>query len=161
MMDLDIDALIDRAGSLIDVIGTAITWLSAHTMATLLLVAVLAVIIFARTIARRTSTTDPTRLFTSDQRREGMVRAENRCEMPKFFGLTRCRRRAEHGDHFFPWSRGGATTMGNYVAACAKCNLAKSNHVPTRLTTFLIAMRRRRYFPDGIPIRPGQRYQGV
>lgn len=86
-MDLDIDALIDRAGSLIDVIGTAMTWLSAHTMATLLLVAVLAVIIFARTMARRTSTTDPTRLFTSDQRREGMVRAENRCEMPKFFGL--------------------------------------------------------------------------
>lgn len=160
-MDLDIDSLVDRAGGFIDVVTAVITWLSAHTMAIFVLAAILIVTVIARTIARRTSTTDPTRLFTSDQRREGMVRAENRCEMPRLFGLMRCRRRAEHGDHFFPWSRGGATTMGNYVAACAKCNLAKSNHVPTRLTTFLIALRRRRYFPDGIPIRPGQRYQGI
>lgn len=160
-MDLDIDALIDRAGGLIDVITAAITWLSAHTMTTFVLAALLIVIVFARGVARRTSTTDPTRLFTSDQRREGMVRAEYRCEMPKLFGLMRCRRRAEHGDHFFPWSRGGATTIGNYVAACAKCNLAKSNHVPTRFITGLIALRRRRYFPDGIPLQPGQRYQGV
>ncbi|GAA1937517.1 hypothetical protein GCM10009689_17620 [Brevibacterium antiquum] len=160
-MDLDIDAFVDGAGSLIDVITAVVTWLSAHTAATFVLAAVLIVIVIARAMARRTSTTDPTRLFTSDQRREGMVRAENRCEMPKLFGLMRCRRRAEHGDHFFPWSRGGATTMSNYVAACAKCNLAKSNHVPTRLTTGLIALRRRRYFPDGNRTQPGQRYQGI
>lgn len=30
-----------------------------------------------------------------------------------------------HADHKVPWSSGGKTTLGNLIAACRKCNLAK------------------------------------
>jgi 5-methylcytosine-specific restriction endonuclease McrA len=37
-----------------------------------------------------------------------------------------CGGTAEHVDHVFPLSRGGAHTLGNLAPACLKCNLSKS-----------------------------------
>ncbi len=61
---------------------------------------------------------DPVRRFTRQQRREGMSRAGGLCELEGRF-RRRCSRPAEHGDHFYPWSKGGATSMQNFVATCA------------------------------------------
>lgn len=98
---------------------------------------------------------DPVRWFDSDQRRSGFARAQGRCEMEILPGI-RCRRSAEHGDHWLPHARGGATSMGNFVAACSTHNLAKSARIPTRGQTARIAWRRRRYFPAGLDRRPGE-----
>ena len=83
-----------------------------------------AVIIRSQDVRRR----DPVRRFTRQQRREGMARAVGRCEMEAGF-RRRCSRPAEHGDHFYPWAKGGSTSLQNFVAACAKCNLAKSARI--------------------------------
>jgi 5-methylcytosine-specific restriction endonuclease McrA len=37
-----------------------------------------------------------------------------------------CGAKAEHVDHVFPLSRGGAHTLGNLAPACSKCNLSKA-----------------------------------
>ncbi|MFC4225488.1 HNH endonuclease [Lysinibacter cavernae] len=68
----------------------------------------------------------------------------------------RCTRTAQHGDHFFPWTKGGATSMRNYVAACAKCNLSKSSKTPTRLEKFRIEHRRRKYFGNAVDRTVGE-----
>jgi len=36
-------------------------------------------------------------------------------------------------DHVIPRSRGGQTTWENVVAACARCNLKKGNHLPAEV----------------------------
>lgn len=100
----------------------------------------------------RTVHKDPKRLFSSEQRRIGFTRAGRRCEMDGLLVFTRCRRAAEHGDHWIPHSKGGMTNMENFVAACAICNLAKSNRTPSRLETFRLESRRQRYFPDSVPV---------
>lgn len=99
---------------------------------------------------------DPQRLFTVDQRRSGGFRAGDRCEMEGIF-LTRCRRPGEHGDHWFPHSKGGGTTMENFVWACARCNIAKSARVPTFWETTRLEWRRRRYFDHAHTLRPTRR----
>jgi 5-methylcytosine-specific restriction endonuclease McrA len=43
-----------------------------------------------------------------------------------------CSRPAEHGDHFYPWSEGGSTSLQNFVAACARCNRTKGARIPRR-----------------------------
>ncbi|UKA67767.1 HNH endonuclease [Arthrobacter sp. FW306-05-C] len=58
-----------------------------------------AAVVAGRDVRRR----DPVRRFTRQQRREGMARADGRCELESGFG-RRCGRPAEHGDHFYPWS---------------------------------------------------------
>ncbi|MEJ1191872.1 HNH endonuclease [Pseudarthrobacter sp. CCNWLW207] len=40
-------------------------------------------------------------------------------------------RPAEHGDHFYPRSEGGSTSLQNFVAACARCNRAKRARIPS------------------------------
>jgi hypothetical protein len=35
-----------------------------------------------------------------------------------------------HVDHIVPWSKGGATTIGNLQTLCSACNLGKSNLAP-------------------------------
>lgn len=100
---------------------------------------------------------DPERLFDSSQKREGNRRAGNRCEQTVWM-FFRCRRPAQHGDHWVPWSKGGATSIGNYAALCAPCNLRKSNHMPSWFATQRLQRRRRRYFPDGEDFRAGERY---
>ena len=73
---------------------------------------IVAVVVHGRDVRRR----DPVRRFSRQQRREGMARAAGQCEMEAGFG-RRCSRPAEHGDHFFPWSKGGSTSLENFVAA--------------------------------------------
>lgn len=99
---------------------------------------------------------DPTRMFSSSQRTEGFARAGNICELERW-PFIRCTRPASHGDHFFPWSLGGCSNMANFVAACAPCNLAKSNKYPSRFLRWRIERRRRRYFPPGMPVTAGDR----
>lgn len=105
-----------------------------------------AVVIRAQDVRRR----DPARRFSRQQRREGMARAGGQCEMEA--GLRRrCSRPAEHGDHFYPWSKGGSTSLQNFVAACARCNRAKSARIPSPGQQERMERRRRRDYlmPDG------------
>lgn len=99
---------------------------------------------------------DPTRLFSASQRREGFDRAGGQCELGTFF--RRCRRPALHGDHWYPWSKGGSTSMANFVAACRKCNLSKGSKVPGSWETMLLESRRRKYFPAGVSTKAGERF---
>lgn len=91
---------------------------------------------------------DPQRMFTAQQRKDGFDRAGGQCEFTRFV-FFRCGRPAEHADHWKPWSRGGASDMQNLVAACAPCNLSKSNKPPTMWQSMMLQRRRRHYFPVG------------
>ena len=101
---------------------------------------------------------DPQRMFTATQRTTGFARAGGRCEL-EVLPFIRCSRSPSHGDHYIPWSKGGATTMGNFVAACRSCNLRKSDSVPSAFATWRLERRRKKYFPDGVPVRVGERAQ--
>lgn len=132
----------------------------AHPKVSLVLVALVVVpILIGRlsALVPRKVTKDPQRMYTTAQRHQGFQRSENRCEMEDFF-YFRCKRPAEHGDHWLPWSKGGATDMANFVSGCAKCNIAKSNKVPTFWETQRLAYRRRSYFPPTIEPTPGHLY---
>lgn len=106
---------------------------------------IVAVVIRAQDVRRR----DPARRFSRQQRREGMARAGGQCEMES--GLRRrCSRSAEHGDHFYPWSKGGSTSLQNLVAACARCNRAKGARIPSPAKQERLERRRRDYVtPEG------------
>jgi hypothetical protein len=99
---------------------------------------------------------DDARRFSKSDNREGFMRAGNRCEMEGFLWF-RCSGKAEHGDHHYPHSRGGSSTLDNFVAACGKCNMSKGAKIPTRFATWRLVQRRRGYFPKGTPLKPGAR----
>lgn len=120
-----------------------------------LLVALLILVFAARRAAPRAK--DPTRLFTNNQRMEGFARAGGRCEL-EMFPFLRCKKPASHGDHHFPWSKGGSTSMGNFTAACMRCNTSKGAKVPGLWSTIRMEARRRRYFPAGSPTKAGERF---
>jgi len=101
---------------------------------------------------RRRRPHDPQRAFTEREREMGFSRAGGRCEL----GVFRCRSRASHGDHYYPWSKGGATTMRNFVAACTRCNTSKGARVPGVIGRAVLISRRRRYFPAGVPTDAGE-----
>lgn len=94
---------------------------------------------------------DVQRVFTTTQRLAGFRRAGNQCEHKPLL-LPRCRSAPTHGDHIYPHSRGGATTMSNLQAMCARCNLKKSAKVPSAAYIWRLERRRRRYFPPGEPV---------
>lgn len=132
----------------------------AQTNPTLLLIAgaFVGLVVLIRVVGRnRPAPKDPTRVFSAAQRAEGFARAGGRCELDGWW-LTRCRRPASHGDHHYPWSKGGSTSMGNFVAACAKCNMSKGAKVPGFFTTLRMQARRRRYFPPGSIVAVGERF---
>ncbi|WP_263120717.1 HNH endonuclease domain-containing protein [Cellulomonas sp. RIT-PI-Y] len=109
-----------------------------------------------RMLARR----DPVRWFDTSQRAAGRSLAGGRCEYSaRVTPWRRCRARADQADHFYPWSRGGATSMSNQVAACRWHNQTKGARWPSPLLAWVIARRRRGYFPAGRARRPGQRYR--
>lgn len=99
---------------------------------------------------------DPVRMFNATQRAEGFSRANNQCELESM-PFVRCKEKASHGDHHYPWSKGGATSMLNFTAACVRCNTSKGAKVPTRFSTWRMERRRQRYFPAGVPVTAGQR----
>jgi len=108
-------------------------------------------VINARDVRRR----DPVRRFTRQQRREGMARAGGQCEMERGFG-RRCGRPAEHGDHFYPWSKGGSTSLQNFVAACARCNRAKRARIPSPAQQQRMERRRRDCVPPSSSVSVGE-----
>ncbi|MEV5053710.1 HNH endonuclease [Arthrobacter sp. LAR12-1-1.1] len=109
-------------------------------------------IIRGRDVRRR----DPVRRFSRQQRREGMSRAEGQCEMEAGF-RRRCARPAEHGDHFYPWSKGGSTSLQNFVAACSRCNRAKGAQIPSPGQQERLERRRRTYVTLGDAVAVGER----
>lgn len=111
-----------------------------------------AAVIRARDVRRR----DPVRRFSRQQRRDGMARAGGRCEMEAGF-RRRCSRPAEHGDHFYPWSKGGSTNLQNFVAACARCNRAKGAGIPSPGTQERLERRRRDYLMPDASVSVGER----
>lgn len=111
----------------------------------LLLAAFVAAMHRLRTGAR--AQTDPQRAFTPAQRAAGFARAGNRCEHKPWLG-PRCTAAPTHGDHVYPHSRGGATTLANFQALCARHNLRKSDRVPSMWAIRRLERRRARYFPD-------------
>ncbi|PVZ53697.1 HNH endonuclease [Arthrobacter sp. H-02-3] len=118
----------------------------------LVVLTVVAAVIRARDLKRR----DPVRRFSRQQRREGLARAGGQCEMES--GLRRrCPRPAEHGDHFYPWSKGGSTSMQNFVAACARCNRTKGARVPSPGQQERLERRRRTYVTLEDAVAVGER----
>ncbi|MDQ5861256.1 MAG: HNH endonuclease [Actinomycetota bacterium] len=113
---------------------------------------IIAAIIQARDVKRR----DPVRRFTRQQRREGMARADGQCEMEAGF-RRRCSRPAEHGDHFYPWSKGGSTSVQNFVAACSRCNRAKGAQIPSPAQQERLERRRRTYVALDGAVAVGER----
>lgn len=93
---------------------------------------------------------DPQRAFTEPQRRAIFARAGDRCEHTSTFGL-RCKATPSHADHVHPWSKGGATTLANAQALCARHNLQKGSHVPSTWYLYRLERRRQAYFPPGEP----------
>ena len=134
--------------SMVDDVIAAVTLPAA--IAVVLIIAAAA--INAQDVRRR----DPVRRFTRQQRRAGMARAGGVCEMETGFG-RRCSRTAEHGDHFYPWSKGGSTSLQNFVAACSRCNRAKGARIPSPGQRMRLERRRRTYVPREGAVAVGER----
>lgn len=120
------------------------------------LAVVVLVIVGAVLTGRDVRRRDQVRRFTRQQRREGMARAGGGCELEAGFG-RRCNRPAEHGDHFYPWSKGGSTSLQNFVAACARCNRAKRARIPSPGQQQRLEGRRRDYVPPSSSLIVGER----
>lgn len=118
----------------------------------IIVLGIVAAVVTARDVRRR----DPVRRFTRQQRREGMTRAGGQCELESGFG-RRCARPAEHGDHFYPWSKGGSTSLQNFVAACARCNRSKRAGIPSPGQQRRLEQRRRGYIPELTAVSVGER----
>ncbi|HXF01490.1 MAG TPA: HNH endonuclease [Arthrobacter sp.] len=106
----------------------------------------------SRDVRRR----DPLRRFNREQRREGLARAGGQCEL-EVGRHRRCSNPATTGDHFFPWKKGGATVMTNFVAACASCDRSKGTSIPSPQSRQRLEERRLGYFPPGVPVQAGER----
>lgn len=141
-------------------IGSVTDWISTFSIsnpAVFAGAAIFLVIIIFRVSGGRAAPKDPTRMFTANQRSEGFARAGGRCELESW-AFIRCRKDAHHGDHHYPWSKGGATSMANFTAACVRCNTSKGAKLPGFFSTIRMEARRRKYFPAGIPVKAGQRF---
>ncbi|WP_147463454.1 HNH endonuclease [Cellulomonas triticagri] len=137
------------------VIGLA----NVPALAWLAVVVVLAAAVGARRRGRK-GRRDPARWFDTGARAAGRALAGGRCEYPaRWRPWRRCTSAAQQADHFYPWARGGATSMRNLVAACTAHNQTKGGAWPSWWLRAVITRRRCAYFPPGRPRRPGQRYQ--
>lgn len=131
---------------------------SQHPYVALIVVGAIALVWAASTVMRLgQKTTDPVRMYSADLRRACFERAGNRCEQAVWV-IARCPRPAAHADHWFPHSKGGATTLENGVAMCARHNTSKGARVPALGETLRLEWRRRRYFPAGEDTRVGQKF---
>lgn len=86
---------------------------------------------------------DAERFFPYEMRHKMMKEVGYRCEGTSEDG-TRCEYRGHdlHGDHWFPYSKGGATSIYNLVMLCPHCNISKSNKMPTSRQTEALMYRR-------------------
>ncbi|MBG0738670.1 HNH endonuclease [Paeniglutamicibacter antarcticus] len=152
-------AITDTFTAFITGLASQVTALTTENPVPLVVAAAIVVLAYVgRAVARnRPVATDPSRLFSAVQRTEGFARAAGRCELEGFF-FTRCKGKAHHGDHHFPWSKGGSTSMVNFVAACARCNTSKGAKIPTAWATMRMEARRRKYFPQGVTVKAGERF---
>ena len=140
------------AGEVLDGIIDRVVSAAALPLVVVVVLGIAAAVITGRDVRRR----DPVRRFTRQQRREGMERANGLCELETGFG-RRCGRPAEHGDHFYPWSKGGSTSLQNFVAACARCNRAKRANIPSPGQQRRMERRRREYLPPSSSVSVGER----
>lgn len=128
----------------------------------LVVVGVVALVAVVRAVrARMPVVQDPQRMYTPDQRKEMFRRAGGQCEYTGWLPWVRCRKRAEHADHLFPWSRGGATTLANGVASCSTHNLSKGAKILPAWQVRALVRRRRRYYPAGVDTAVGEKYADV
>lgn len=108
--------------------------------------------LFRLTSKRRASRT--ARLFSGEQKHAGHRRAGGRCEFSN--GLGRCTNASVEADHFYPYSKGGATSMKNFVASCRAHNRAKSAKIPSSFEKARIEFRRKSYFPTLVSVKVGE-----
>lgn len=120
----------------------------------LLLLAIPAGIVFVVVASRRGQSPqlDPQRLFDAVQKDVARRRCGNRCEHKPLL-WKRCPGKAEEADHIYPWSRGGATSLGNLQYLCRRHNRRKSAWTPPRTYIWRLERRRRKYFPDGETVK--------
>ena len=139
-------------------ITSATTWLYDHALAlSAIPTALAAAMVLRRLRGLRKPVTDPVRAYSSAQRTESFSRAGDQCEYTSW-GVSRCTGPAEHADHLYPWSKGGATSLANCVASCAHHNTSKGAKILPWWKVRWLESRRRRYFPPGVPVKVGQRY---
>lgn len=153
-----LDGLQDRVSGTTAAVGDGLGWLMDHLSWLAVLAAVVVVVLIARRVrSMRPVTTDPQRAYTPAQRATAFERAGHQCEYMSW-GISRCTSPGEHADHLYPWSRGGATSLANCVASCAHHNTSKGAKVLAWWKVRWLESRRRRYFPPGVPVKVGQRY---
>lgn len=98
---------------------------------------------------------DTPRSYSKSDRDKASRKVGHRCEGGIWF---RCRHTGKdlQGDHWFPHSRGGATTNKNLVMLCRKCNGKKTDHVPDFFATWRLTQRRKKYGLE----KPGEWMKG-
>lgn len=91
---------------------------------------------------KQDSERDSVRTYRLHDRKIFSSKCNDRCEGVGIF--FRCTRRGNlQGDHWYPHSRGGATTKKNLVMLCQKCNGRKLAHVPSVFQTYALYFRRK------------------
>lgn len=168
-LPVDTAPVTDRARGVTDWVaglaGTVKGWVAGvgenPTVLLTVLAAIVLVIVVRAVRARMPVTQDPQRMYTPEQRKEAFARAGGQCEYTGLFPWTRCRKPAEHADHLYPWSRGGATTLANCVASCARHNTSKGAKVLPAWQVRGLVRRRRRYYPAGVDTAVGEKFADV
>lgn len=90
---------------------------------------------------------DTSRVFTARQKRAAGEQCHWRCEGTGVFHRCRYTGKDLHGDHWYPYARGGATNMQNLVMLCPACNRRKTDKIPSFLQTKALSYRRK-HNPD-------------
>ncbi|MGY1771969.1 HNH endonuclease [Blastococcus sp. SYSU D00813] len=93
---------------------------------------------------------DPQRLFVGAERRAVLARAGHRCEHHSWLSGRCSATERLQADHVHPHSHGGATTVANGQALCARHNERKGNRIPWAWELERLARRRSRYAPAGM-----------
>lgn len=91
------------------------------------------------------------RTFKYGLRRSVFERAGNRCERHNVFG-GRCGSAAQEVDHIWPYSRGGATVLGNGQALCQFHNRSKRASLPRWWEVRYLLRGRQRYAPADVEV---------